>query len=118
MDMKNCWEYKKCGREIDGINVKTLGVCPAATFISADGFCGGKNGGRSCMYITGTFNIATFLSAGGISAGENCGKVKNCVKCDFYKQIKKESPLESSVLQFTKYIRHKITPKKLPVAIA
>ena len=28
---KNCWEYKKCGREVGGAKVKDLGVCPAAT---------------------------------------------------------------------------------------
>ncbi len=118
MYMKNCWEYKKCGREIGGINVKTLGVCPAATFISADGFCGGENGGRACMYITGTFNIATFLSTNNCGDEENARRAKNCVKCDFYKQLKKENPLESSVLQFNKYIRSNIAPKRLTVAIA
>lgn len=28
--MKSCWEYKKCGKEIGVIDVKTLEVCPAA----------------------------------------------------------------------------------------
>ncbi|MGD0283853.1 MAG: two-CW domain-containing protein, partial [Dissulfurispiraceae bacterium] len=25
----NCWEFKKCGREMGGVNIEQLGVCPA-----------------------------------------------------------------------------------------
>ena len=104
MDMKNCWEYKKCGREIGGINVRTLGICSAATFEPADGFCEGENGGRACMYITGTF-------CAGVIQGTFVEKVKNCVKCDFYKHLKKSHPVESTVLQFHKYVRKNTAPK-------
>ena len=54
MTKQNCWEFKKCGREPGGGNILKEGVCPAATFELADGFCGGKNGGRACAYIIGT----------------------------------------------------------------
>jgi hypothetical protein len=27
--VNNCWEFKNCGREIGGIKVKEMGVCPA-----------------------------------------------------------------------------------------
>ncbi len=104
MDLKNCWDFKKCGREIGGINVKTLGVCPAATFEPSHGFLEGENGGRACMYITGTF-------CSGIIQGTFVEKVKNCVKCDFYKKLKRSFPIGSNVLQFHKYVRKNTVPE-------
>ena len=43
--MKNCWEFKNCGRQPGGSNVNDLGLCPAATDTSSDGLNRGKNGG-------------------------------------------------------------------------
>ena len=52
---KNCWEFKKCGRESDGDKINELGVCPACAKQEADGLNGGKNAGRICWAIAGTF---------------------------------------------------------------
>ncbi len=96
----NCWEYKECGREPGGKNERSLGICPAATLSLADGFNGGKNGGRACAYISGTF-------CSGIIQGTHKEKEKNCIKCDFYKILKIEHPLEMNVLKFHQYIQTK-----------
>lgn len=33
----NCWEFKKCGRELGGAHVHDLGVCPATEEKRLDG---------------------------------------------------------------------------------
>ncbi len=96
----NCWDYKKCGRENNGVNVHELGVCPAASATEADGFCGGKNGGRGCAFITGTF-------CGGVIQGASKDKEKDCANCGFYEQLIKEHGIDQNVLHFGKYVRKK-----------
>ena len=97
----NCWEFKDCGRESGGSKVHEMGVCPAATLTDANDYCGGKNGGRACAYITGTF------CAGKIQ-GTHQDKEKNCSACDFYRQVKGEEPAGTvGVLVFSKYINRK-----------
>ena len=93
----NCWEHLKCGREEGGAHSLEMGVCPAASATEADGFCGGKNGGRGCAYVAGTF-------CGGIVHGTVEDKEKNCNACEFYKILKKEHGIEQSVLSFGKYV--------------
>ena len=88
----NCWEYKKCGREPGGERVKELGVCPAAVDSSADGLNGGKNGGRICWAIAGTF-------CGG---EEQCSFALNkitCLKCDFFELVRKEEGARFRILK-------------------
>jgi hypothetical protein len=63
----NCWEFKKCGRELGGVKAKELGVCPAY-----------PNHGRHCARLTGTL-------CGGKVQGTFAMKVGNCIQCDFYK---------------------------------
>jgi len=79
----NCWEFKKCGRELGGSKVAELGVCPAATEKKADGIHGGKNGGRCCWVIAGT------LCKGEIQ-GTFATKYSNCKECEVYKLVQKE----------------------------
>jgi hypothetical protein len=55
MPKKNCWEVKQCGREPGGSKTADMGVCPAAADSSSDGVNGGKNGGRICWALAGTF---------------------------------------------------------------
>ena len=69
MAKKNCWEYKKCGREKGGAKADELGVCPAY-----------PDHGRDCWFIAGTL-------CGGKVQGTNAEKYGNCQKCDFYKKI-------------------------------
>lgn len=76
----NCWEFKKCGREHGGKNVKSLGVCPASTEKRADGINRGKNGGRACWAIAGT------LCRGMVQGGFG-DKAIDCMRCRFYKQV-------------------------------
>ncbi|MFC1692633.1 two-CW domain-containing protein [Candidatus Latescibacterota bacterium] len=80
---KNCWEFMNCGREPDGINVQELGVCPATQDTSSDGINGGKNAGRICWAVTGTF-------CGGKKQGTFVKKLSTCLSCNFYKLVKKE----------------------------
>jgi hypothetical protein len=96
----NCWEFKKCERKIGGKKFSELGVCPAVTATEADGFCGGKNGGRGCAYITGTFCSGTIQ-------GTSADKEKHCFQCDFYQELKKEHGIEQSVLVFVNYVKNR-----------
>jgi len=76
----NCWEFKKCGREPGGANVKELGICPATTERRANGIHGGKNGGRCCWAI-----LATACSGGNVKEKSFSEKLKACTQCEFYK---------------------------------
>jgi hypothetical protein len=80
---KNCWEIKKCGREINGIKTYELGVCPAALSSKYDGLNCGSLGGRYCWKIAGTY-------CGGEVQGAYADKLLNCVTCDFFKMVKAE----------------------------
>jgi len=80
---KNCWEFKKCGREPVGRKADELGVCPAAVEKKLDGVHSGKNGGRACWVIVGTM-------CGGNVQGTFAQKYKNCGVCDFYNLVRKE----------------------------
>ena len=63
----NCWEFKKCGRELGGVNVEKLGACPAY-----------PDHGRHCARVAGTL-------CGGDIQGSFAQKLPNCMHCDFYK---------------------------------
>ena len=78
----NCWEVKGCGREPGGANCDALGVCPAAVEMGVDGVNGGKNGGRACWALAGTYSVD----------GPECQKVvwSRCSRCDFYRLVVKE----------------------------
>ncbi len=78
-----CWEFKECGREQGGKLVAEMGLCPAAEAQEHDGLNSGKNGGRICWAITGTF-------CGGVVQGTHAQKISNCLVCDFFKQTKAE----------------------------
>lgn len=83
MGKLNCWEAKKCGREIGGSKTGELGVCPTAMESRLTGIHEGKNGGRSCWVVAGTL-------CGGKEQGTFAQKYHNCEKCDFYQNVKKE----------------------------
>ncbi len=80
---QNCWEFKECGREIGGKNVAELGVCSAYEEPRLNGVHGGRNAGRSCWVIAGTF-------CGDKVQGTFAEKEKTCLVCDFYKMVRKE----------------------------
>lgn len=80
---KNCWEVTGCGREPGGKNVKRRGVCPAATDERLNGLHGGKNAGRACWVIAGTF-------CEGKVQGTFAQKYQDCTQCDFFRQVMME----------------------------
>lgn len=88
----NCWEAMKCGREAGGIKVSEMGVCPASTDTEADGVNGGKNGGRLCWTIAGSF-------CNGKQQGTFAQKRLCCVVCDFIKQVQKEEGVAFELLK-------------------
>ena len=79
----NCWEFKKCGREPGGANADELGICPAATDTSSDGINGGKNAGRTCWSVAGTF-------CGGEVQGTFAQKRTGCLNCDLFEKVLEE----------------------------
>lgn len=79
----NCWEFKKCGREMGGPEVAEHGICPAYTEARLNGIHGGRNAGRSCWVIAGTF-------CGGKVQGTFAEKEKSCLACDFYKIVRQK----------------------------
>jgi len=90
MDVKkplNCWEFKKCGREIGGPRTGELGVCPAAKDRSLDGIHRGDNGGRACWIIAGTY-------CGGKIQGTHAAKIDNCSQCEFFKLVQEEEQID------------------------
>jgi hypothetical protein len=99
---QNCWEFKKCGREPGGSNVDELGACPASTETKVDGVHGGKNAGRCCWAVAGTL-----CCEGKVEQGTSAMKSRNCLECDFYKNVQKE---EKSNFIFTARIFDKLKP--------
>ncbi len=83
MAKTNCWEHKKCGREVGGAKVKELGVCPASTNEKNSGKNGGNAAGRFCWKVAGTI-------CGGKVQGTFAEKMMNCANCDFFKSVKSE----------------------------
>ncbi len=92
MVKKNCWEVKKCGREDGGVNAVSLGVCPATTDYTSDGINSGKNGGRICWAVTGTF-------CGGKVQGSFAQKQISCMVCEVYKEVKREEGSDFRLLK-------------------
>ncbi|MFC1855234.1 two-CW domain-containing protein [Thermodesulfobacteriota bacterium] len=80
---KNCWEEKNCGREVGGTKVEEMGVCPAASDAASNGVNDGKNGGRICWAVVGTF-------CGGKKQGTFAEKRISCMSCEFYKKVFEE----------------------------
>lgn len=79
----NCWEFHGCGREPGGLNVSICGVCPAATESKLDGVHGGKNAGRACWAVAGTFCNRD-------ADGTFAKKYRVCSLCDFYILVREE----------------------------
>lgn len=91
MKKLNCWEIKKCGREIGGNRTDDLGVCPAASNISSTSINSGKSAGRICWAVAGTF-------CEGRVQGDCTQKTVSCMTCEVFKRIKKEEGIEHFTL--------------------
>lgn len=83
MPKLNCWEFKKCGREVNGEKASELGVCPSSTYSDFDGAHGGINAGRICWTVAGT------LCKGEVQ-GTFAQKIDNCQRCDFHIKVLNE----------------------------
>ena len=76
---ENCWEFMKCGMD----DSSKLGLCPAVTEAKAHAVNGGKNGGRVCWAVEGTY-------CAGKKQGTYAQKVLLCCDCDFRKKVQEE----------------------------
>lgn len=83
MRKTNCWEYKNCGRGPGGDPDHPLGPCPAATEKRAHGVNGGRNGGRGCWAIAGSF------CKRGI-CGTYAAMLTDCMECEFFRLVGSE----------------------------
>ncbi len=93
----NCWEFMKCGREPGGRLAVEKGVCPAAEFKEADGYLSGKNGGRACAFVTGTFCEE-------VVQGTYRDKSKDCWDCEFYRMLRRDHGAAFSMPAFALYL--------------
>ena len=76
----NCWQFWICGREIGGINVDKLGICPAARNLKYDGVNSGDYSGRFCWAVSGTLCDAKVQ-------GTFANKIGDCLKCPFFLDV-------------------------------
>ncbi len=79
----NCWEFMKCGRELDGERMAELWICPAYTESRLDGVHGGTNAGRACWLVTGTLCDDRIQ-------GVYEKKQPLCSQCAFYRAVHRE----------------------------
>ncbi len=79
----NCWEVMKCGRGPGEILSNKLKICPVAIEKRLDGKHGGRQAGRACWVVAGTF-------CGGKVQGTFAKKFNACKTCIFYKQVVEE----------------------------
>ena len=91
---QNCWEFKKCGRNIRN----DLGICPAVTELKADGLNRGKNGGRICWSVAGTYCYNKVQ-------GTYAEKVLLCCGCGFREKVREEEGVNSEIIYFKPGIR-------------
>lgn len=83
MERLNCWEFKKCGRELGGRKISELGVCPASTNTEFEGVHDGISAGRACWVVAGTM-------CGSTVQGSFAQKYMDCGLCDFYLMVREE----------------------------
>ena len=78
----NCWEVLDCGREAGG-NRAGEQVCPAAVDATGDGINGGKNAGRICWAVRGTFCFNSHQPS-------VPRKRSMCQSCPFFREVERE----------------------------
>ena len=90
MSRLNCWQFKRCGREMGGTKSYMIGVCPAAVEIRLDGTNSGDNGGRACWVVDNTM-------CGGETQGRFEEKYRHCAKCNFYQAVREEEGASTAI---------------------
>ncbi len=96
-ERQNCWEHMNCEREPGGGKAAELGICPAADDTSFDRINSGRNAGRICWAVAGTF-------CGGKVQGAFAEKRISCISCDFFEKVQKEEGDTNSRTKFLSYI--------------
>ena len=87
----------KCGRQPGGDKAAELGVCPAADDPSYDGINCGKNAGRFCWAVAGTF-------CGGKIQGTFADKRDSCLSCAFFNRVRAEEGTANLRTKFLRFI--------------
>ena len=88
----------KCGREPGGKKENELGACPATIEIRVDGIHDGKNAGRCCWAIAGTF-------CEGKIQGSFAKKFGDCIKCTFYIKVSEEEDSYRTATEVNKILK-------------
>lgn len=86
-----------CGRQPGGDKASELGVCPAADDRSYDGINCGKNAGRFCWAVAGTF-------CGGKIQGTFADKRESCLSCVFFNKVRAEEGTANLRTKFLRFI--------------
>ncbi len=110
MRKQNCWEHKGCGREPGGRNAAALGECSAAAEKRAHGLNGGRNGGRACWALVGTF-------CRGEATGTFAARHLDCMACGFFQQVGREEGADYAGAKaiFARIHMHSAAPAQRPV---
>lgn len=66
-----------------GVKIHEMGICPAAQETKLNAVHEGKNGSRACWVVEGTL-------CGNKVQGNFGKKFKECLHCEFYKEVKRE----------------------------
>lgn len=106
---KNCWEFKKCGRQPGGHKTQELGVCPVTTHQNLTGVHGGANAGRACWVVAGSL-------CGGKIQGSYAQKLSNCWRCDFMVRVKEEEEGSAVGFSATRLGMERVLTRSLPGA--
>jgi len=79
----------QCGREPGGSAVDRQGVCPAASATMFDGVNGGRNAGRFCWRLAGTFGVSRIQ-------GTYARTIATCQECLFFKKMEAQTDISSA----------------------
>ncbi|MBF0417066.1 MAG: hypothetical protein HQL86_02315 [Magnetococcales bacterium] len=77
-----------------------------ATFEMADGFLGGKNGGRACIFIVGSLASGE-LANSCISLAKHAKR--DCYQCAFFRALKIKYKKSFNLEVFNRYINNSAT---------
>jgi hypothetical protein len=91
VDKFNCWDYKKCCKEMDSRG-NSNNLCPVKNEVIANGLNGGINAGRICWVIMDA----------------NCKKKAQtaCFQCEFHYKVIAEEGLLNNCNAIGTYLRN------------
>lgn len=101
----NCWEFKKCGKNIDPEKVNPADSCPALSDVSSSGINGGSCGGRICWAVKGSFSDNKALDAD--------DELESCINCEFFNLVKEEEGDSFTLLKHRLFKRDSDVIKKI-----